>query len=287
MVRGKKTYCSSARGGRTSKRVICNSEGINRYLMQSKGVEVDPSPPSTNPTALEVPPTDRDSSKAPSVMIRSTHDIHPAPSTDGDSSRAPLMMIPSTHDTQPAPSTASEATDTSVVPAIADATSGGGILTQTEGDALIRIGIKLELVPPHNPKNFYPGDTVRFISKKILHHLPMGYTTWSKYFLEIKDILFDEFMRKYTFAAGVDRVLVRHVWEIVAGARLHHMLFLMRKEAKKKNNTDDLAQTIDNLPDGMSTMKWRSLVDKWKREVRYCIHEPQTINSGCPHRRFG
>lgn len=44
------------------------------------------------------------------------------------------------------------------------------------------------------------------------------------------------------------------------------MLFLMRKEAKKKNNTDDLTETIDNPPDGMSTMKWRSLVDKWKRE---------------------
>ena len=53
-------------------------------------------------------------------------------------------MVPLIHDS------ASEAIDTSVVPA-ADATSGGGILTQTEGDALIRIGIKLELVPPHNP----------------------------------------------------------------------------------------------------------------------------------------
>lgn len=57
MVRGKKTYCSSARGGRTGKRVTCNSEGINRYLMQSEGVEVDPSPPPTNPTPPEVPPT--------------------------------------------------------------------------------------------------------------------------------------------------------------------------------------------------------------------------------------
>ncbi|KAG1338757.1 putative transposase-like protein [Cocos nucifera] len=44
------------------------------------------------------------------------------------------------------------------------------------------------------------------------------------------------------------------------------MLFLMRKNAKKKNNTDDLAEMIDNPPDGMPTMKWRSLVDKWKRE---------------------
>lgn len=55
------------------------------------------------------------------------------------------MTVPLIH------SSASEATDTSSVPAAADATSGGDIPTQTEGDAPIRVGIKLELVPLHNP----------------------------------------------------------------------------------------------------------------------------------------
>ncbi|EHA8586487.1 hypothetical protein COCNU_scaffold000431G000050 [Cocos nucifera] len=148
MVRGKKTYCSSARGGRTSKRVMCNSEGINRYLMQLEGVEVDPSPPPTSPTPPEESCfTYGDSSRAPSVMIPSTHDTHSAPPTDGDSSRAPSMMIPLTHDTQPTPPTgedsnrthsvmaplihdsATEATNTSAVPAAADAASGRDIST--------------------------------------------------------------------------------------------------------------------------------------------------------------
>lgn len=71
-----------------------------------------------------------------------------------DLSRAPSVTVPLTHDTHLEPPTTntpvSGATDTSAM-AATDAASEGDTPTQTEDDAPVRVGIKLELVPPHNP----------------------------------------------------------------------------------------------------------------------------------------
>ena len=106
MVRGKKTYCSSARGGRTYKRVTHHLEGINRYLMQSKEEKVDPSPPLTHPTPPEVPPIGMLFYPIFFCIIESIPfcflSILFLLFLNGDLGRTPLVMISSTHDTQPA-----------------------------------------------------------------------------------------------------------------------------------------------------------------------------------------
>ncbi|KAJ7954436.1 Transposon protein, putative, CACTA, En/Spm sub-class [Quillaja saponaria] len=95
---------------------------------------------------------------------------------------------------------------------------------------------------------------LRLSGSEIISHMPGPIATYKSYPQDVKDSLFDSFMRRFRFAYEYDRSMARIVWEKTAQERFNQLLHNARNMARthKRKTREFVSQHSQNVSEGYS-----------------------------------
>ncbi|MQL85313.1 hypothetical protein Taro_017830 [Colocasia esculenta] len=108
-----------------------------------------------------------------------------------------------------------------------------------------------------------PGSASRYITTLVHAHIPGPMDAWREFPVPVRDLLFDMFMRRFTFTRPKDLPRARTVWESTAQTNLRKSMWEARDKAMKTTGNRDPMAWLDYGPVWLRRDYWVSLCESW------------------------
>ncbi|MQL97368.1 hypothetical protein Taro_030060, partial [Colocasia esculenta] len=116
---------------------------------------------------------------------------------------------------------------------------------------------------PSDRRKIDPSPASRYITTLVHTHIPGPVDAWRDFPVQVRDLLFDMFTRRFVFTRPEDLPRARAVWEITAQTNLRKSMWEVRDKAMKTTGNRDPMAWVDYGPVWLRRDYWESLCARW------------------------